>query len=137
MNIKKIALLIIVAMLVIASGVWLTNYRTNFPAPAKRGLDDFSNVLLRDNSELFTSENQPIFDVKNIEKPQDNWYILTLAVKEKTNDVESRVVIYDPFFGKEYMDVVVGPKTTYSQQELKEAAVPNTTIQAIMKNTRK
>jgi len=111
--------------------IWLANYKTNFPVPSHRSDSDFTSVLLRQHSELFTKDNQPIFTITKVEKPQDNWYVLHLKLKTGTGP-ESMVVINDPYFDTSYMHVIAGPESSFSSKELSNAFVPDTTAHAIM-----
>lgn len=113
---------ILIGVTVIVLVVWGWNYQVNLSAPDVRADDDFSYVLQNTHPELYSSSNQPIFTIKDVKKPTNNWYVLKLALREGTGP-ESFIIINDPHFGNEYMSVIAGPESKFSRQGLLKTGV--------------
>lgn len=117
--------LFLVCALLIVFVIWIWNYPINLPAPANRTADDFSYALRSSHPELYTTNNQPIFTIQDTLKPAKNWYILKITTKD-TPGLSSYLILNDPHFGIQYMQVVAGPQTLFSRQELqsKQMLIP-------------
>lgn len=114
--------LLLLGVVAIILLVWLWGYKTNLPAPENRSDADFITAIGKTNKELFTSDGQPIFTIKNTKKSAANWYVLKLVLKEGEGP-ESFIIINDLHFGSEYMAVVAGPESKFSFQELLESKI--------------
>ena len=133
-SIIRIYAMILLTVVVIIALVWLWGYKQNLPAPGTRPSSDFVTAIFASHQELFSKDNQPVFTIKDIKKPIDNWYVLKITPKDR-NDPESFIIINDPYFSTDYMSVVAGPESKFSRKELQRAkilipdAVTNTLVQ--------
>ncbi len=107
---------------VIIMAIWGFGYRENLPAPSSRSGADFIAAIGKADKELFTSNSQPVFTIKEVKKPTNNWYVLKITPKD-SDSPEGFIIINDPHFGGEYMNVVAGPESKFSRQELVKSRV--------------
>lgn len=112
-------------------GIWLSNYKKNFPVPATRTDAEIIKSIQKSTPRLFGKDNAPIFSVVNISHPQKNWYIVTITKKGETGGIKSKLIVSDPYFGAEYMNVVKGPSSTFSEDELKNLFIPDEVIKDV------
>ena len=124
---------IVVLAAIIYSIVWLAHYKTNFPVPDNRSSRDFTTVLLDQEPQLFDSKNRPIFTISHIDHVQKNWYIITIKATNSQSNIASKLIINDPYFSSSYMNVVAGPETTFSSDELTREDLPVKVIQEALK----
>lgn len=113
-------LLLTVAVIIVA--IWGFGYRENLPAPSSRSDADLIAAIGKADKELFNSNGQPIFTIKEAKKPTNNWYILKITPKD-SDSPEGFIIINDPHFGGEHMNVVAGPESKFSREELLKAKV--------------
>lgn len=129
----KIIAATIACFILIFGGIWLWNYKTNFPVPDTRTAQDFMAPLRAQEPQLFTSKDTPVFTIARIDHPEKNWYILTIQANGDNSGIESKLVMNDPYFSTEYMHVAAGPETKFSELELSQNNVPDTVIHEVMK----
>lgn len=122
---KKIIFLFIASIIVIPLLVWLSNYKTNFPVPDKRTDDEFISAIKRANPRLFFENGEPIFTIIDSKKPIKKWYVLRIVEKgSESTGVKSTLIIRDPVFDSDKIEVVSGPVSKFSNIELDELEIP-------------
>lgn len=113
-----------IAFVLLLSGVYfIQNYNTILPPPGMRTEKDFTNVLQKSHSELFTKNNLPVFRITKIDHVQPRWYILSLQSKQQKS-ITTRIVIYDQHFKSSDMLAITNPQTSFSKAELAEYNLP-------------
>lgn len=134
----KVYILIIASIIVTfgaTSGIiWLTHYETNLPVPATRPKHDFSDAIARGKPNLVKSHGQPIFTIVRIEKIVPKWYLVKIQQENTPSiSIESSVIVNDPYFDANYMNVAAGPTTNFSKTELSQDNIPTSVIQKVLK----
>lgn len=128
---KKIVALIAFSIIMLSGGMWLSNYKKNLPVPATRTDTEIIKAIQKSTPRLFSKDNEPIFSVVNISHPQKNWYIVTITKKGETGGIKSKLIISDPYFGAEYMNVIKGPSSTFAENELKNLFLPDEVVKGV------
>lgn len=129
---------LLVCFLIIPIGVYVLAQTSTKPeeksvltrTPPARSNDELISAITSDPAYL---ENGGVPDIiiKEYLRPLPNWYVVTIQMKSDDTGNTAKVLVNDPVSDVSGIRVILGPGTSFSEQDISEHGVPSGVLEVL------